>query len=609
MRNVLSFDRLVILGAMMSSLVNFAQPIPGQYIAVLKNDVPNAGNAARQLGNQHGLNIGHVYQHAIRGFAFSGNAQAAQALARNPSIAYVEQDQLAHTTGIPSGVRRIGIDETVLGLISPNGQDVNARIAILDTGIDAAHPDLKVDPNGKRFFWSKNKLTSNNNFADGHGHGTHVAGTAAANGTIVGVAPGALVTAIKVLEDSGSGPYSQIIAGVDWVTANAALFDAANMSLGGGFSQAMNDAVRRATEAGVVVCVSAGNAGADTANQSPASEPAVITVSAMIDFDGTPSRTSWLGELFAHFSNFGSGVDICAPGYAIQSTWPGGGYANLSGTSMASPHVAGAAALYIANNRQALSGLAGAARVAFITQALKQSGWQGCDYGYFNEGDFDGVAEPLLNAASLLGFTQRPQIDVSINLPTPNAAFALGQEVLFDAFGSSPDAIGALFWEWNSAYDGQIGTSQSFSTATLSEGPHAIVASLTEDGSWFSGTAATSITVGNAPPQRQLILTVVSTKAVYNAPGPGNWPSINYWVTDAIDGSPVSNALIDSTMRDARGGTFRVRHYTDTRGLLAVSFVIDVTANGQGTYTVTGSAQKAGYLNGQGSTSFEVRRR
>jgi subtilisin family serine protease len=230
--------------------------------------------AAEQLANQHGVRTAGVYQHSIHGFAFSGSAQAAQALARNPRIACVEPDRIgqAWEAQLPTGIQRVGIDQEVLSKILQDGPMVDARIAIIDTGLQRNHPDLNVDPNGTHFHLGRgHKIVSDGVWDDDHGHGTHGGGIAAANGAIVGVAPGARLTAVKVLASNGSAPYSVMIAGVHWVAANAANFDVANMSLGGGFLFAMNAAVKAATEAGAALCVAAGNSRADVRNDSPAS--------------------------------------------------------------------------------------------------------------------------------------------------------------------------------------------------------------------------------------------------------------------------------------------------------------------------------------------------
>jgi subtilisin family serine protease len=171
---------------------------------------------------------------------------------------------------------------------------------------------------------------------------------------VVGVAPGARLWAVKVLNDSGSGYISEIVAGIDWVTARASTIEVANMSLGCQCSsQALNDALTRSTNAGVVYVVAAGNSARDAATFSPANHPQVITVSAVADFNGTAGGGAGatcradVDDTFADFSNFGSAVDLAAPGVCITSTWTGGGYATISGTSMATPHGSGAAALYI----------------------------------------------------------------------------------------------------------------------------------------------------------------------------------------------------------------------------------------------------------------------
>ena len=615
MRNLNILVRLILVSAVYFgvSLTNLAQRIPGQYIAVLKDDIGDAPNAARDLGNQHGVGVGHIYQHSIRGFAFAGNEQAAQALARNPKVAYVEQDQICQASEIPTGVQRIGIDQNVLGQISPGGQNVNARIAIVDTGI-APHPDLKVDASGIRFFVRGNKVVSDGNFADDNGHGTHVAGTVAGTGGIVGVAPGALVTGVKVLDAGGSGPTTVVIAGVDWVAANAAKFDAANMSLGGGFSQALNDAVKNATAKGVVFCVAAGNSGRDVKDFSPASELSAITVSANSDLDGAPgAQAAKLSDciqddLLACWSNFGAGVDIAAPGVLIKSTWLNGGYNTISGTSMATPHVTGAAALYIARNRPAVSALPASQRVAYVTQALKSSGWMAGDYGYFDGADKDGSAEPLLNARSLLGFSSRPQISVTINSPADGATFDVGQEITFDATGASSDQSVPLIWEWISGIDGVIGTAQTFSTSTLSEGTQDILVSYTQSGSWFSGTAFISIIVGSPTPPPQppipLALAVYTDKALYKA---GEVVHTYYRATVQSDGTPVAGVTIDGTLIDAKGTRYSLHALTDANGMVAADFQTSVSGTGRGTYSLSGVASKAGYLNVQSSTTFQVK--
>jgi subtilisin family serine protease len=640
-----------------STLTAFAQPIPGRYIAVLKDNEPNPARAAQELEAQHGLSVSYVYQHSLRGFAFAGNAQAAQALARNPRVAYVEQDQLAHANvfpadPIPTGVSRIGVNTALLAAISPGGADVNARIAIIDTGLDRNHPDLNVDPNGVRPFFKtvkgKSVLAFDNAFDDDNGHGTHVGGTAAANGAIVGVAPGALLTAVKVLGANGSGPWSIVIAGVDWVADDTKHphFDAANMSLGGGFSQAVNDAVKNAVAKGIVFAVAAGNAGSDVSQFSPASEPSALTVSAMLDYDGQPGGLGNPANLYvscknsdgtggtAHhdeevpcFSNYGAGVDICAPGVWIYSTWPTtlgdlSGYNTISGTSMATPHVAGAAALYIASNRGALPA-DGPTRVQQVTDALTTSGWRVGDYGYFDyytrepftvrtTGDKDSIREPLLNVASLLGASARPEPDfvVTISTPANGNQFPSGATIGFVATASQggDDLTSSIVW--TSSRDGLIGTGGAMA-ATLSDGTHSIVASVPDSVSTFGGAASITIVAGAPTPAPKQLFIALS----FNKPGDppvyfDGETMISYFdVTDEL-GAPVQGAYVSGVIKTPAGGTLTASGETDANGHYEASLRLNgKRGGGYGTYTCTGSATKSGYLRSTEVTrTFELRR-
>jgi len=279
------------------------------------------------------------------------------------------------------------------------GIDADVDIAIIDTGIDLDHPDLTVagSTNCARFGGC---LDGGGN--DGHGHGTHVAGIAAAknNGIgVVGVAPGARLWAVRVLNNYGSGWTSWIIAGIDWVTEHAGTIEVANMSLGGqGFSNAMRTAIRNSVAQGVVYVVAAGNDSRDVFGADgtfgtsddfvPAAYPEVAAISALADSDGIPrgegpATSRGPDDSFATFSNFsrsvvpgnpvnspGASIDLMCPGVDIYSTYLNGQYATYSGTSMASPHAAGLAALYIAENGRANN----AAGVYAIRQALIDAG-------------------------------------------------------------------------------------------------------------------------------------------------------------------------------------------------------------------------------------------
>lgn len=293
------------------------------------------GGALQALERAHGFRADHAYSAALRGFAARLTARQIADLENDPMVASIEPDGtmsvIAQT--LPWGINRIDADisSTVAGDGTGTVTGVNAYV--VDTGIDTAHADLNV--------------VGHVNFAGGqnrdcHGHGTHVAGTIGAKDNtsdVVGVAPGVRLTGVKVLGCNGSGSTSGVIKGVDWVTANAVEPAVANMSLGGSVSTTLDNAVKNAATSGVFFAVAAGNSGANACNSSPAragTHNGVFTTAAT---DSGDNEASW--------SNYGSCVDGWAPGVSILSTRRGGGTTTMSGTSMASPHVAGTGALFL----------------------------------------------------------------------------------------------------------------------------------------------------------------------------------------------------------------------------------------------------------------------
>ena len=310
------------------------------YIVVFKDDVANARGLAQRLSNG---NASHVYENSIKGFAAPFSPQAAAALARNPNVAYVEKDQVAVLAPPPGkgpgdGTGGGGGQSIPYGITRVNGGVASTgRACVIDSGIDLDHPDLNVDVAASRSFLGGKDATDPDDY---NGHGTHVAGTVGAidNDTgVIGVAAGATVVSVRVLDRRGSGSYSGVIAGVDYVAQRgASLCAVANMSLGGPVSEALDAAVLAAGRTGVKMVLAAGNESDDANNHSPARAGGVSKSDNVYAISAMNSGDNW-----ASFSNFGSAVEYAAPGVGIESTWKSGGYNTISGTSMAAPHAAG----------------------------------------------------------------------------------------------------------------------------------------------------------------------------------------------------------------------------------------------------------------------------
>jgi subtilisin family serine protease len=314
--------------------------IEGSYICVFKEREVSRGQVqaeANRAAQSVGGRISHVYTVAVRGFAVEMPAQALERMkAGNPNIDYCEQDQVVtHGPIQAAAAPQFGTQstqETPWGIarVGGGGAGTFATAWVIDTGIDLDHPDLSVDIQRSVSF-VRDKSPD-----DANGHGTHVAGTIAAlDNTIgvIGVAPGARVVAVRVLDRRGSGTTSGVIAGVDYVAKHGKAGDVANMSLGGGGSTTLDNAVINASSGGVRFAIAAGNDSANANNYSPAraNGPNLYTVSAFA-----------IGDKWASYSNFGNPpIEYSEPGSAIKSTWLNGGYNTISGTSMATPHLAG----------------------------------------------------------------------------------------------------------------------------------------------------------------------------------------------------------------------------------------------------------------------------
>jgi subtilisin len=374
----------------------------GRYIVVLNDSVSAPGEVAAEHARTTGARVRRVYRSALKGYSATLSSDRLAALRADPRVAYLAADRPVHTTDqvLPTGIDRLDAERSSTRSGDGTGT-VNVDVAVLDTGIDIDHPDLHVAGGVN--------CVGGSSFDDDHLHGTHVAGTVAAKDNhigVVGVAPGARLWAVKVLDATGSGTFESVICGVDWVTAHRSTIEVANMSLGGEASEPpgagcttgdpFHDAVCRSVQAGVTYAVAAGNDARNAGAFAPASYDEVMTVSALADFDGKPGgktpgrtclppRTREQDDSFANFSNFGRDIDLIAPGVCILSTVPGGGYRHADGTSMASPHVAGAAALYKASHPQASP--------LQVKRALQRAG----TLNWNNTDDPDGIKEPLVN--------------------------------------------------------------------------------------------------------------------------------------------------------------------------------------------------------------------
>ncbi|MFQ5566669.1 MAG: S8 family serine peptidase [Paracoccaceae bacterium] len=491
------FSCLAVLGLLAAFASPIAAPAQGgppqdRYIVVLNPGAGFPDEVAADVALRVNGQIGYVYEHALQGFSITMPRAALAGVARNPRVAYIEEDRPVSISAqvIPTGLDRIFADPAALDIDGTDDVRVDADVAVLDTGIDRQHPDLNVvggtnclKYTGKGAPWRRNYYCDEaEDGDDDHYHGTHVAGTIAAldNGIgVAGVAPGARLWAVKVLDSQGSGSFSGIIAGIDWVAARGDI-EVINMSLGGsGTSTAMNDAVANAVASGVAVVVAAGNEDDDAANHTPANAPAAITVSALADFDGLPlglgsptCRTDQ-DDTLADFSNWGTTVDIAAPGVCIYSTYPieQGNYGTISGTSMASPHVAGAAALLASN------GLGPTA----IRDKLLSTGNDG-----WTDDSGDGIPEPLLDISD--GAFAPALVATggggSNNPPTASFTYSCTNlDCNFNGSGSSdPDGDG-LTYAWD--FDNDSGTDATGVNANYTfpgDGTYPVTLTVTDPG-------------------------------------------------------------------------------------------------------------------------------
>ncbi len=529
---------IVLFCTALAATVSTGQPqaSTNNYIVQVAQST-NASQLAQSTAQRMSGTLGHVYSTAMNGFSIRLPAGlAARDILSSPGVLRVEPDVKVYAVAqtLPTGINRIDMDKHGPTKIDGLDDRLNVDIAIIDTGIDIDHSDLRV-VGGRHFYTAlTGRAYQDDRYDDDNGHGTHVAGIAAAidnNFGFVGVAPGARLWAVKVLDSRGSGYVSDLIAGIDWVTARAGTIEVVNMSLAAtGTSSILRTAIRNSVAAGVVHVAAAGNSATDIYGRDgvfntsddtiPAAYPEVATISAMADSDGRPgglgaSTNYGADDSFAGFSSYsasvvsgnpvnspGAAIDLLMPGVNIYSCWRGGGYRSLSGTSMASPHAAGLVALYIAEHgrasnasgvyaiRQALidagmnqaSGMRLAASAVEPDRRPENLGWAG-QAAPTNDAPTVSIANPA--DGSTVSGTVVIQIKAR---DAEDSADRLRVQISIDSTGSR-----------TAAYNSSTGYHQlAWDTSTAASGQHTITASATDTAGNASNVAQIRVTVGTA---------------------------------------------------------------------------------------------------------------
>jgi subtilisin family serine protease len=506
--------------------------VPGQYIVVFQETVADPTGLARQLASAHGASLRFTYRSALKGFSARMPDAAATVLARNPNVAYVEQDQevFAITTetmdgnGDPWGLDRIDAAAGLSGTYNYTNTGSGVTAYIIDTGIRTTHNEF-----GGRASGGFTAINDGNGTNDCHGHGTHVSGTV--GGNTYGVAKSVALVAVRVLNCSGSGTWDQVIAGIDWVTQHHSGPSVANMSLGGGASSAVDQAVQNSIASGVSYAVAAGNGNIagkaqNACNYSPARVTAAMTVGATTKTD---TKASW--------SNYGSCVDWFAPGVGIKSAWntSDGATNTISGTSMATPHTTGVAALYLQSNPSATPQQLRDALYAAATKGIvSNSNTPNNDLLYSPPGGFGGSSPPPNNP--------------------PTAAFTFSCTDLNCSFtDGSSDSDGAISsWSWTFG-DGGTSSLQNPQHSYAAGGTYSVWLTVTDNDQASDNTSHSVSVTAAQPPAATLSASSSKTR--------GNWTVDLRW-----SGFDVSVTSVDVYRNGSKiaTGTANTGEYSDS---------------------------------------------
>ncbi|MEP6731647.1 MAG: PKD domain-containing protein [bacterium] len=521
-------------------------PIPGQYIVRFRASGAGTLSTAAIVSSLYGGNVDRVYTSAINGAAMHLSDDAAEAMRLDPRVLAVEQDEVIRKVSTTQLNATWGLDRIDQRARPLNGSYVYASngsgvtVYIIDTGINFSQSDF-----GGRAITGFDAITAGGSATDCEGHGSHVAGTVGSN--TYGVAKNVRLVAVRVLDCQGNGSSSTVLAGIDWVTNNKSLPAVANMSIGGGVSISVNLAVENSILAGITYAVSAGNNGVDACQQSPASVASAITVGA-----------TDAGDSFASFSNFGPCVDILAPGVGITSWFTGSGTNTLSGTSMSSPHVAGAAALYLQSNPTATP--------AQVRAALVGNG---------TSGTVSGVPAATPNVLLYTGFIQAPAIPVA-NFTSSCTGFVC----TFDA-STSTSSWGSPSYHWTFG-DASSGNGKTASHTYAAGGSYQVTLTVTDPNGTASKTTTTTLGTNHPP------VATITTPASNATFAQGGVVSFSGSGIDPEDGTLSGASLEWTSSRDgAIGSGASVSTSTLSVGVHTIILVAKDSQNAPDTATVS----------------------